>query len=372
MANISLKNVMKTYAGGDAAVKDLNLELRDGEFLVLAGPAGSGKSTVVHLIAGLEEPSAGTLTMDGESLKDVPPRERDVAMVFQNNILYPDMTVYENLEFGLRMRKISPEICGERIERTAEILGLTEILQQKPGEIGEKQRQMTAVGRAIVHNPGVLLLDEPFLNLDAELRKKMRIELERLHRELNLTILYATEDQNEAAALGDRVAIMRDGTLQQIDTPQRVYENPANLFVAGFAGNPRINLMECNVREKDGNAVLVFGDRELSLPADCSSLLKQNGYMDRRIVAGLRPEALRLVKTREANRMEATVSRYETVGENVYVYFEIGDTEGAVRVERQTAVKQGDIISLVPDMMKLHLFDRDTGALITADKQRGL
>jgi len=268
MAEIVLDDVSKVYADGTLAVSDLSLDIEDGEFVVLVGPSGCGKTTALRMIAGLESISGGTLSIDDRVVNGVPPKERDIAMVFQNYALYPHMTVYDNMAFGLKLRKLPKTEIDRRVREAGDILGLDDLLQRKPKALSGGQRQRVAMGRAIVREPKAFLMDEPLSNLDAKLRVQMRTEIARIQHELNVTTIYVTHDQVEAMTMGDRVAVIRKGKLQQVDTPQRLYDHPVNLFVAGFIGSPAMNMVEATLSTSNGAAIVEFGGQKLSVPPE--------------------------------------------------------------------------------------------------------
>src|SRR5574344_1587880 len=283
MAGLSLKNVCKVYPNGFEAVKDFNLEIEDKEFIIFVGPSGCGKSTTLRMIAGLEEISGGTLKIGDRVVNDVEPKDRDIAMVFQNYALYPHMTVYENMAFGLKLRKVPKDEIDKMVKEAAKILDLTPLLDRKPKALSGGQRQRVAMGRAIVRNPKVFLMDEPLSNLDAKLRVQMRIEIAKLHMTLGTTIIYVTHDQTEAMTLGTRIVVMKDGIIQQVDTPQNLYEKPANLFVAGFMGSPQMNFLDEVVEVVDDTAVLKVAGHFIPLPPAKSKKLIEGGYNGRTV-----------------------------------------------------------------------------------------
>ena len=291
MASLSLQHINKTYPNGFQAVKDFNLEIEDKEFIIFVGPSGCGKSTTLRMIAGLEEISGGTLKIGDKVMNDVEPKDRDIAMVFQNYALYPHMTVYDNMAFGLKLRKVPKDQIDKAVREAARILDLDKLLDRKPKALSGGQRQRVAMGRAIVRNPKVFLMDEPLSNLDAKLRVQMRIEISKIHQRLGATIIYVTHDQTEAMTLGTRIVVMKDGVVQQVDTPQNLYQKPGNLFVAGFMGSPQMNFLDAVISEKGGNVVATIGgEHEVIVPAAKAKVLKDKGYVGKKVVLGIRPE----------------------------------------------------------------------------------
>ncbi len=289
MASLSLEHIYKRYPNGFEAVKDFNLEIEDKEFIIFVGPSGCGKSTTLRMIAGLEEISEGTLKIGDKVMNDVEPKDRDIAMVFQNYALYPHMTVYDNMAFGLKLRKVPKDQIDKMVKEAAKILDLDKLLDRKPKALSGGQRQRVAMGRAIVRDPKVFLMDEPLSNLDAKLRVQMRIEISKLHQRLGATIIYVTHDQTEAMTLGTRIVVMKDGVVQQVDSPQNLYNNPGNLFVAGFIGSPQMNFMDAEV-EAAGKNVTLKGSAEIKLPEAKSKALIDGGYVGKTVVMGIRPE----------------------------------------------------------------------------------
>ena len=290
MASLSLKGIYKRYPNGFEAVKNFNLEIADQEFIIFVGPSGCGKSTTLRMIAGLEEISEGTLKIGDKVMNDVEPKDRDIAMVFQNYALYPHMTVYDNMAFGLKLRKVPKDQIDKMVKEAAKILDLDKLLDRKPKALSGGQRQRVAMGRAIVRDPKVFLMDEPLSNLDAKLRVQMRIEISKLHQRLGATIIYVTHDQTEAMTLGTRIVVMKDGVVQQVDSPQNLYNNPGNLFVAGFIGSPQMNFMDAVVEAAGKNVTLKVGQHSIKLPEAKSKALIDGGYVGKTVVMGIRPE----------------------------------------------------------------------------------
>jgi multiple sugar transport system ATP-binding protein len=399
MAEIVLDDVSKVYPGSEgAAVTDLNLDIQDGEFIVLVGPSGCGKTTALRMVAGLESITEGTIRIGDRVVNAVPPKERDIAMVFQNYALYPHMTVYDNMAFGLKLRKISKQQIDTRVREAAKILGLEDFLDRKPKALSGGQRQRVAMGRAIVREPKAFLMDEPLSNLDAKLRVQMRSEIARIQHELNVTTLYVTHDQVEAMTMGDRVAVIRKGVLQQVDSPQYLYDHPENLFVAGFIGSPAMNMVEADLVRSDGTLSVRFGGFTLAIPDDVLAARPAlRGYEGKSVVIGIRPEDMEdasLVSDAPADRrLRSNVILREALGADVLVHFgvqarpvvtedtkelahdvgaevmeavERGAEQGTwiflARLNPRTEAQTGQPIELVVDTHRLHFFDPATGA----------
>ena len=365
MANLVLKNIGKTYPNGFVAVKDFNLEIQDKEFIIFVGPSGCGKSTTLRMIAGLEEISDGELYIDDKLMNNVEPKDRDIAMVFQNYALYPHMSVYDNMAFGLKQRKVPKEEIKEKVEYAAKILGLEDLLNRKPKALSGGQRQRVAMGRAIVRNPKVFLMDEPLSNLDAKLRVQMRTELAELHQRLGNTMIYVTHDQTEAMTLGTRIVVMKDGVVQQVDTPQNLYEKPCNLFVAGFMGSPQMNFLDSEVLVENDNVYLLLEDKKILLPKEKAQALKE--YNGKTVVLGIRPEYVYDDETNIKNAdvvFESKVHVYELLGAEVFLYFDIANTPVTARVEPNTPARVGDIVKICFDVNKINVFDKETEKVI--------
>ncbi len=363
MASLSLKNIWKKYENGFEAVKDFNLDIGDKEFIIFVGPSGCGKSTTLRMIAGLEEITSGELYIDDKLMNDVEPKDRDIAMVFQNYALYPHMTVFENMAFGLKLRKFPKEEIKQKVQEAARILDLETLLDRKPAALSGGQRQRVAMGRAIVRNPKVFLMDEPLSNLDAKLRVQMRTEISKLHQRLGNTIIYVTHDQTEAMTLGTRIVVMKDGLIQQVDTPKNLYDHPNNLFVAGFIGSPQMNFVVCDVIEKFDGIYLVFDNNVLHLEDHRAQSLRDNGYVGKRVMMGIRPENLHDVDyslKKYKDVIKAKVQVYELVGAEVYLYFECNSTNMTARVDPNTKARVGDEVDLYLDCDSMHLFDIET------------
>ncbi len=365
MSEVNLEHINKTYPNGFQAVKDFNLDIADGEFIIFVGPSGCGKSTTLRMIAGLEDISGGDLVIDGNVVNDVEPKDRDIAMVFQNYALYPHMTVKENMEFPLKIAKLPQEEIDKRVAEAARTLDLEKLLDRKPKALSGGQRQRVAMGRAIVRNPKVLLLDEPLSNLDAKLRGQMRVEISRLHERLGATMVYVTHDQTEAMTLGDRIVVMSDGEVQQIDTPQFLYDHPANKFVAGFIGSPQMNFIDATVKEgKRGKVVVDVCGTELELNDDQSAQLRNSGYIDKEVTLGIRPENLSDHPDDIARHPEcvvdAKVDVRENLGAEVYLYTDFEGNSITARVNPETNAMVGDKIKIAFEPDKIHIFDKDT------------
>ena len=364
MASLSLQHINKTYPNGFQAVKDFNLEIEDKEFIIFVGPSGCGKSTTLRMIAGLEEISGGTLKIGDKVMNDVEPKDRDIAMVFQNYALYPHMTVYDNMAFGLKLRKVPKDQIDKAVREAARILDLEKLLDRKPKALSGGQRQRVAMGRAIVRNPKVFLMDEPLSNLDAKLRVQMRIEISKIHQRLGATIIYVTHDQTEAMTLGTRIVVMKDGVVQQVDTPQNLYEKPGNLFVAGFMGSPQMNFLDAQIAEKGGDLIAKVGEYDIVIPAAKAKVLKDGGYVGKTVVLGIRPEDIHdsqmFIEASPSVPMTSTVKVYELLGAEVFLYFDVNGTQVTARVDPRTNSKTGDTIKFAFDMEKSHFFDKET------------
>ena len=364
MASLSLQHINKTYPNGFQAVKDFNLEIEDKEFIIFVGPSGCGKSTTLRMIAGLEEISGGTLKIGDKVMNDVEPKDRDIAIVFQNYALYPHMTVYDNMAFGLKLRKVPKDQIDKAVREAARILDLEKLLDRKPKALSGGQRQRVAMGRAIVRNPKVFLMDEPLSNLDAKLRVQMRIEISKIHQRLGATIIYVTHDQTEAMTLGTRIVVMKDGVVQQVDTPQHLYEQPGNLFVAGFMGSPQMNFLDAQIAEKGGDLIAKVGEYDIVIPAAKAKVLKDGGYVGKTVVLGIRPEDIHdsqmFIEASPSVPMTSTVKVYELLGAEVFLYFDVNGTQVTARVDPRTNSKTGDTIKFAFDMEKSHFFDKET------------
>ena len=363
MSTVKLEHIGKQYPNGFEAVKDFNLEIQDKEFIIFVGPSGCGKSTTLRMVAGLEDITSGDLYIDGKRMNDVEPKDRDIAMVFQNYALYPHMTVYENMAFGLKIRKVSKEEIDKKVHEAARILDLEHLLDRKPKALSGGQRQRVAMGRAIVRNPKVFIMDEPLSNLDAKLRGQMRIEISKLHQNLGTTIIYVTHDQTEAMTLGTRIVVMKDGVIQQVDTPENLYEKPGNKFVAGFIGAPQMNMVSARVTEQDGIR-LEFCGQSIKLDAERAAVLKNKGYVGKTVILGIRPEDLHDEgDAGKANReacIHAEIRVYEMLGAETYLYFDMDDATWTARLDPSVKAKPGDRVDLYMNTEKLHAFDPET------------
>jgi multiple sugar transport system ATP-binding protein len=397
VAEIVMDQVSKIFPDGTKAVDSLDLDVGDGEFIVLVGPSGCGKTTALRMVAGLESISEGTLRIGEKVMNEVPPKERDIAMVFQNYALYPHMTVYDNMAFGLKLRKLPQDDIDRRVRNAGRILGLDDYLKRKPAALSGGQRQRVAMGRAIVREPKAFLMDEPLSNLDAKLRVQMRSEIARIQRDLGVTTLYVTHDQVEAMTMGDRVAVIRKGVLQQVDTPQVLYDHPNNLFVAGFIGSPAMNMVEADLTRGEGGLHVEFGGERLFVPDEtlaARSALRR--YEGNRVIVGIRPEDMEdaaLVPDAPADRrLSSTVVLREALGSDVVVHFKVqapavltqdakelavdvgveavqsveqaaqaGESFFLARLNPRTQARVGEPIELVVDTGRMHYFDPDTG-----------
>jgi multiple sugar transport system ATP-binding protein len=399
LAAVTFDRVSKIYADGTKAVNAIDLGIADGEFMVLVGPSGCGKTTALRMVAGLEEISAGTVRIGDRPVNHVPSRDRDIAMVFQSYALYPHLTVYENIAFGLRLKRLPKDEIDKRVQQAAQTLGLTEQLKRKPRNLSGGQRQRVAMGRAIVREPAAFLMDEPLSNLDAKLRVQMRAEISRIQRDLGVTTLYVTHDQVEAMTMGDRVAVMRKGEIQQVDDPQTLYDRPVNLFVGGFIGSPAMNMLEGVVERRNGGFVLSLGSQTLGLDGAEKAL---EGYEGRTLVIGIRPEHLEEASLAHDappdRRLRGKVELREALGSELIVHFSIdappaqtqemheivrdagGDPEGGLkspgsvlvgRFGARAGVKEGEPVEVVVDTSSLHFFDPETGLGIYDQQQKG-
>ncbi len=366
MARVQLENICKQYSNGFKAVKDVNIDIKDKEFIVLVGPSGCGKSTTLRMIAGLEDITSGELKIDGKVVNDVMPKQRDIAMVFQNYALYPHMTVYENMSFSLKLSKMDKKTIDQKVHAVAKILKLDNLLDRKPKALSGGQRQRVALGRVIVRNPKVFLMDEPLSNLDAKLRTEMRAEISKLHKDLGATFIYVTHDQVEAMTMGDRIVVMKDGVVQQIDSPKNLYDLPYNKFVASFIGSPQMNLVDVKIVEENGKLYAEFtnGDRFL-IPQNKADLLKNKNYVGKEVTIGVRPEDIHVENDKTAvseehTLIEAQVEIRELMGAEVYVYMRYIKDELIAKFPVQHDVELGQKIKLYFDMKRVHFFDKES------------
>ena len=359
MASLSLTNVCKVYPNGFEAVKDFSLEVEDQEFIIFVGPSGCGKSTTLRMIAGLEEISSGELKIDGRVVNDVEPKDRDIAMVFQNYALYPHMTVFDNMAFGLKLRKVPKDEIKKKVEEAAKILDLEKLLDRKPKALSGGQRQRVAMGR----------MDEPLSNLDAKLRVQMRSEIASLHNRLKATIIYVTHDQTEAMTLGTRIVVLKDGVIMQVDSPQKLYNEPNNLFVAGFIGSPQMNFIDAVCKVEGERVTLNFEKTSVVLPPAKAKKLIDGGYNGKTVVMGIRPEDIGDSQIEiEAHKdavFETDVTGYELLGSEVLLYFNVAGTAMTAKVDSRTTARMGDHITLAIDPEKIHCFDKETELTIT-------
>jgi len=368
MASLSLKNIQKVYPNGFHAVKDFNLEIADKEFIIFVGPSGCGKSTTLRMIAGLEDISGGDFYIDDKRMNDVEPKDRDIAMVFQNYALYPHMTVYDNMAFGLKLRKVPKDEIDTAIHDAARILDIEHLLDRKPKQLSGGQRQRVAMGRAMVRSPKVFLMDEPLSNLDAKLRVQMRVEIAKLHQRLGNTIIYVTHDQTEAMTLGTRIVVMKDGVVQQVDSPKNLYNKPCNMFVAGFIGSPQMNMITAQLEKKGADVVANFAGQSIVLPADKAAAVTEKGFVGKEVVLGIRPEDITTKEEAttaiDGNVVKAAVKVYELLGADVNLYFDLGETSFTSKVPSTTTYRPGDEAEFVFDLAKMHIFDPESQFVI--------
>lgn len=361
MASVTYDNVFKRF-GDVEVIKDMNVEIMDKEFVVFVGPSGCGKSTLLRLLAGLEEISEGQIMIGDRVVNDVPPKDRDIAMVFQSYALYPHMSVYDNMAFGLKLRRTPKEEIDRRVKEAAEILGLAPFLDRKPKALSGGQRQRVAVGRAIVREPAVFLMDEPLSNLDAKLRVTARAEISKLHQRLGTTFIYVTHDQVEAMTMGDRILVLKDGVLQQIDSPRNLYEEPNNIFVAGFIGSPSMNFFDATLVSEEGNFYIDTGDFRVTVPED--RRVVYDAYIGKEVIFGLRPEHIHARQFTPpkiiAAPIEADVEVVELLGHELHLYLTSGQNSFVATVDTRLAPTAGQRLDLVMDMDRMHLFDKNT------------
>ena len=366
MAEIILKNVYKSY-GDVKIVKDFNLEIKDKEFCILVGPSGCGKTTTLRMVAGLEDITSGDILIDGKRVNDVPPKDRDIAMVFQNYALYPHMTVYQNMAFALKLKGYEKAEIDKRVKEAAEILGISHLLDRKPKQLSGGQRQRVAVGRAIVRKPKVFLFDEPLSNLDAKLRVQMRAELKKLHERLQSTMIYVTHDQTEAMTMGDKICVMKDGIIQQVAGPLELYDKPSNKFVAGFIGTPPMNFFNVEVYKENDGLVLKEGSFDVRVPDFMKD--KVTPFINQKIVMGVRPEDIydklfANLSHHVVSGFSATVDIVEPLGSEIYLHFNTGKNIMVAKVDSNNKSKPNQVIELVFDLKKVHLFELESGKTI--------
>ncbi|MBQ7170126.1 MAG: sn-glycerol-3-phosphate ABC transporter ATP-binding protein UgpC [Synergistaceae bacterium] len=360
MAGLSLQHIWKKYPNGYEAVKDFNLEIADKEFIIFVGPSGCGKSTTLRMIAGLEDISSGTLKIGDRVVNDVESKDRDIAMVFQNYALYPHMTVYDNMAFALMLKKTPKDEIDKAVREAARILELEKVLDRRPSQLSGGQRQRVAMGRAIVRNPQVFLMDEPLSNLDAKLRVQMRAEIAKLHDRLGATIIYVTHDQTEAMTLGTRIVVMKDGIVQQVASPTVLYNKPDNIFVAGFIGSPQMNFIDARF---DGND-LIAGGTSFEIPNEKVDVLREKGYTGKTVIMGVRPENVYDAKAEALCKLtapfKAKITVFELLGSEVQLYFDFAGASMSAKVGQSSRAAVGDVMSFAFDMDKIHVFDKET------------
>ena len=364
MASLSFKHIYKKYPGGVTAVSDFNLEIKDKEFLIFVGPSGCGKSTTLRMIAGLEEISEGELFIEDRLVNDVAPKDRDIAMVFQNYALYPHMSVFENMAFGLKLRKTPKEEIKRRVEEAARILGIDHLLDRKPKALSGGQKQRVALGRAIVRYPKVFLLDEPLSNLDAKLRAQMRTELTKIHKKVGTTFIYVTHDQVEAMTMASRIVVMKDGLIQQVDTPQNLYDKPCNVFVAGFIGTPQMNFLDGTLVKKGEDIFFNFEENMIKLPAEKTADGVLNDYIGKEVIVGIRPECLHdepmYLSSLAESVIDTDVEVTELMGAEIYLYLTVGEQRMIARVSSRSQARAGDKIKIALEASRIHIFDKET------------
>jgi len=368
MASVKLKDVTKRFEGGVTAVSNFTLDIEDKEFIILVGPSGCGKTTTLRMIAGLEEITEGEVYIGDKLVNDVQPKDRDIAMVFQNYALYPHMTVFDNMAFGLKLRRTPKAEIKRRVHEAAKILEIEHLLDRKPKALSGGQRQRVALGRAIVRNPKVFLMDEPLSNLDAKLRVQMRIEISKLHQRLQTTFIYVTHDQTEAMTMGTRIVVMKDGFIQQVASPQTLYERPVNLFVAGFIGSPQMNFINVSIEKRGEGIYLVFGEHSLRLPEGQAKKISAEDYIGKEVIMGIRPEDIHdeavYIESMSESVADANVEVIEMLGSETLLYLFIDEVSITARVNPRTTARTGDTIKIAFDTNKIHLFDKDTEKVI--------
>lgn len=373
MATVKLENICKSYDNGFQAAKNVNIDIEDKEFIVLVGPSGCGKSTTLRMIAGLEDITSGTLKIDDRVVNDVEPKERDIAMVFQNYALYPHMTVYDNMSFSLKLRKMDKQEIDKKVKEAAKILQLENLLDRKPKALSGGQRQRVALGRSIVRNPKVFLMDEPLSNLDAKLRTEMRAQISKLHKDLGATFIYVTHDQTEAMTMGDRIVVMKDGVVQQINKPKVLYDNPVNKFVASFIGSPQMNFMDAEILKEGDDIVANISGKDVKfvIPKGKAAFLEEKGYVGKPIIVGIRPEDIHKEKVfldlSENNQFKADVVIRELMGAEIYAYINFQGSELIAKFDGRSDIMPGQTLDLALDMNRMHFFDKETEENILFD-----
>ena len=375
MATVKLENICKSYDNGFQAAKNVNIDIEDKEFIVLVGPSGCGKSTTLRMIAGLEDITSGTLKIDDRVVNDVEPKERDIAMVFQNYALYPHMTVYDNMSFSLKLRKMDKQEIDKKVKEAAKILQLENLLDRKPKALSGGQRQRVALGRSIVRNPKVFLMDEPLSNLDAKLRTEMRAQISKLHKDLGATFIYVTHDQTEAMTMGDRIVVMKDGVVQQINKPKVLYDNPVNKFVASFIGSPQMNFMDAEILKEGDDIVASISGKDVKfvIPKGKAAFLEEKGYVGKTIIVGIRPEDIHKEKVfldmSENSQFKADVVIRERMGAEIYAYLDFKGTELIAKFDGRSDIMPKQTLDLALDMNRMHFFDKETEENILFDAE---
>ena len=373
MATVKLENICKSYDNGFQAAKDVNIDIKDKEFIVLVGPSGCGKSTTLRMIAGLEDITSGTLKIDDRVVNDAEPKDRDIAMVFQNYALYPHMSVYDNMSFSLKLRKMDKQEIDKKVKEAAKILQLENLLDRKPKALSGGQRQRVALGRSIVRNPKVFLMDEPLSNLDAKLRTEMRAQISKLHKDLGATFIYVTHDQTEAMTMGDRIVVMKDGVVQQINKPKVLYDNPVNKFVASFIGSPQMNFMDAEILKEGDDIVASLSGKDVKfvIPKGKAAFLEEKGYVGKTIIVGIRPEDIHKEKVfldlSENNQFKADVVIRELMGAEIYAYINFQGSELIAKFDGRSDIMPGQTLDLALDMNRMHFFDKETEENILFD-----
>ena len=373
MATVKLENICKSYNNGFQAAKNVNIDIEDKEFIVLVGPSGCGKSTTLRMIAGLEDITSGTLKIDDRVVNDAEPKDRDIAMVFQNYALYPHMSVYDNMSFSLKLRKMDKQEIDKKVKEAAKILQLENLLDRKPKALSGGQRQRVALGRSIVRNPKVFLMDEPLSNLDAKLRTEMRAQISKLHKDLGATFIYVTHDQTEAMTMGDRIVVMKDGVVQQINKPKVLYDNPVNKFVASFIGSPQMNFMDAEILKEGDDIVANISGKDVKfvIPKGKAAFLEEKGYVGKTIIVGIRPEDIHKEKVfldlSENNQFKADVVIRELMGAEIYAYINFQGSELIAKFDGRSDIMPGQTLDLALDMNRMHFFDKETEENILFD-----